>query len=385
VKLGAEVTVITCNPNFPQGKLYPGFRNRLYKKEKIEGITVIRVWSFITANEGFIRRTLDYLSFAFMAILVGIFRKTDVIVATSPQFFTTWAGCLLGFLKRKPWVFELRDLWPESIATVGAMSKGRLYSLLESIELYLYRNAKMVIPNTPAFKRNLIARGIDEKKIHVIPNGANTSLFKNQLKDEKLLEKLQLTGKFIFGYIGTHGLAHSLDFIIESLIEIKESSIHFLFVGDGAAKKEVVKRAQEIHLTNVTFIDPVTKVEISKYISIIDVALVPLKKSDTFKTVFPSKIFESCAMKKPILLGVDGQARDIIEGYNVGLYYEPENKEMFLEKAMEMIVDKNKFTVFQENCLNLTKDFDRSTLAKDMLHILRKNIVVQTNKHNNSL
>jgi glycosyltransferase involved in cell wall biosynthesis len=176
-----------------------------------------------------------------------------------------------------------------------------------------------------------------------------------------------------------------LDFIIESLIEIKESSIHFLFVGDGAAKKGIKKRAQELNLTNVSFIEPVPKEEISRYISIIDVALVPLKKSDTFKTVFPSKIFESCAMKKPILLGVDGQARDIVEGYNVGLYYEPENKEMFLEKAMEMIVDKNKFTVFQENCLNLTKDFDRSTLAKDMLHILRKNIVVQTNKHNNSL
>jgi glycosyltransferase involved in cell wall biosynthesis len=371
VKLGAEVTVITCNPNFPQGRLYPGFKNKFYKKEKIEGITVIRVWSYITANEGFIRRTLDYLSFAFMAALVGLLHKTDVIIATSPQFFTTWAGCFLGFVKRKPWIFELRDLWPESIATVGAMKKGRLYSLLESIEMFLYRNADVVIPNTPAFKKNLISRGIDEKKIHVIPNGANTKLFKHQPKDEKLLIDLNLSGKFIYGYIGTHGMAHSLDFIIESLQEVTNQDIHFLFVGDGSAKKQIVNRARELNLSNVTFVDTVPKNEISRYLSIIDVALVPLKNSDTFRTVIPSKIFESCAMKKPILLGVNGQAREIIEEFNVGVYFEPENTNSFITQVYHLYNEVALYQELQQNCAKLLMNYDRSTLAVNMYqHIL---------------
>jgi glycosyltransferase involved in cell wall biosynthesis len=363
--------VITCNPNFPQGKLYKGFKNRFYKRELIDGITVIRVWTYITANEGFVKRTLDYLSFAFMASLVGLFQKTDVIIATSPQFFTTWAGCFLGFVKRKPWVFELRDLWPESIATVGAMQKGKLYSLLESIELFLYRNADLIIPNTPAFKKNLIARGIDENKIHVIPNGANVSLFQPQPKDQDLLKKLNLQDKFIFGYIGTHGMAHSLEFIIESLNEIKEPNIHFLFVGDGAAKKSVLSKAEELKLKNVTFLDPVPKEEISKYISIIDVALVPLKASDTFKTVIPSKIFESCAMNKPILIGVDGQAREIIEEFNVGVYFEPENKSSFIFGVKRLSTDKPFYDKLSFNCSKLVQDFDRDTLATQMYNQLK--------------
>jgi glycosyltransferase involved in cell wall biosynthesis len=366
VKLGAEVTVITCNPNFPQGKLHDGHTNSIYKKEIIDGIKVIRVWSFISANVGFLKRSLDYLSYALMATVIGSFQKTDIIVATSPQFFTTWAGCFLGFVKRKPWVFELRDLWPESITTVGAMKKGRLYSLLEKIELYLYRSASVVIPNTPAFKLNLVSRGINENKIHVIPNGANTKLFQFRTKDVDLLKELYLEGKFIFGYIGTHGMAHSLDFIMDAISEIDNPTIHFLFVGDGAAKKDILLKANELNLKNVTFLDPVTKDEISRYISIIDVALVPLKASDTFKTVIPSKIFESCAMRKPILLGVDGQARELVEEFDVGLYFEPENKDSFKVKVEIFSSDYQLYDKLSANCVELVQQYDRGNLAIEM-------------------
>jgi len=177
VKKGTEVTVITCAPNFPQGKVYEGYKNKLYQTEMIDGIKVIRVWSYITANEGFTKRVLDYVSFAFMAFWVGLFQKHDVIIATSPQFFTTWAASAISKIRRKPWIFELRDLWPESIRTVGAMKQSRVLDWLEKVELWLYKDASRVVAVTDAFKKNLIDRGINAKKIDVVTNGANLDLY----------------------------------------------------------------------------------------------------------------------------------------------------------------------------------------------------------------
>ena len=160
-----EVTIVTCAPNFPHGKVYDGYKNRFYQKENLDGIEVIRVWSYITSNSGFLKRVLDYVSFGVMAFFVGLFKKHDIVIATSPQFFTTWAAWGISKIKRKPWIFELRDLWPESIKTVGAMKQGKAIEFLEKIEIGLYKSSDKVIAVTDAFKTNLIKRGIDEKKI----------------------------------------------------------------------------------------------------------------------------------------------------------------------------------------------------------------------------
>ncbi len=369
VKLGAKVTVITCAPNFPHGKVYAGYKNKLYQKENIDGIEVIRVWSYITANSGFAKRVLDYVSFAFSAFWAGLFQKCNVIVATSPQFFTTWSASALSKCKRKPWIFELRDLWPESIKTVGAMKQGRVIDTLEKIELWLYRDAAKVIAVTDAFKTNLIRRGIDADKINVVTNGSNIELFCPRDKDADLLDMFELNGKFIVGYIGTHGMAHSLDFIVQSIAKITDESIHFLFIGDGAMKKSVVRLAGELNLTNVTFLAPVSKDEVPRYLSICDVSLAPLKKEDNFKTVIPSKIFEASAMRKPTLLGVEGQAQEIIEKYHAGLCFEPENEQDFLEK-LETLRDESVYRKLQDGCSELAEDFDRKILAKRMLGII---------------
>lgn len=369
-KKGVDVTIITCFPNFPHGKVYDGYKNSLYKKEYIDGIEVIRVWSYITSNTGFVKRVLDYVSFAFMAFFVGLFQKHDIVIATSPQFFTTWAAFGISKLRRKPWVFELRDLWPESIKTVGAMKQGRAIDTLEKIELFLYKDTAKVIAVTDAFKRNLIDRGIDEDKIEVVTNGSNMELFYPREKDEVLLDKLDLKNKFVVGYIGTHGMAHSLDFIMKSLEHIKDKEIHFLFIGDGAMKQTTVKIATELRLDNVTFLDPISKEEVPKYLSVIDISLAPLKKEDNFKTVIPSKIFEASAMKKPTLLGVEGQAQEIIEKYGAGLCFEPENEKDFIEKLLRLKNDKQMYEDCQNGCERLADDFDRKRLAIKMLKII---------------
>ena len=372
-KLGYEVTVLTCNPNFPHGNIYKGYKNKLYQEEYIEGIQVIRVWSYMTANKGFTKRIFDYLSYAFMAFFVGIFQKFDLIIATSPQFFTTWAGWGLSKVKNKPWVFELRDIWPESLRTVGAMKDEKILNFLEKIELGLYKDAKHVIAVTNAFKQNLIKRGIHANKISVITNGANNMLFKIRDKDEALLLKLNLHNKFIVAYIGTHGMAHSLDFIISAIAKIEDNQIHFLFIGDGAVKKEIVALAHNLELKNITFLDPIAKEEVPKYLSICDVSLAPLKNRDNFKEVIPSKIFEASAMGKPTLLGVQGEAKSIVETYNAGVCFMPEDEKDFLLK-LEKIKDEKNYLAYQNGCKLLAKMYDRDSLAKEMIEIVSSSL-----------
>ena len=371
IKEGVEVTVLTCVPNFPHGKVYEGYQNKLYQTEYLDGIKVIRVWSYMTANKGFLKRILDYMSYAFFAFLFGLFQKTDVILATSPQFFTTWSGWGLSKIKRKPWVFELRDIWPESLKTVGAMKSGKILNILEKIELGLYRDSEQVVAVTNSFKDNLISRGIEAHKITVITNGSNNELFYSRPKNKVLVSKFKLDNKFVVGYIGTHGMAHSLDFIINAIGKITDPSVHFLFIGDGAMKEELLILANELKLENVTFLNPITKDEVPEYLSICDVSLAPLKKEDNFKTVIPSKIFESAAMQKPILLGVEGEAQEIIEKYDAGVCFIPEDEEDFLLK-LTVIRDETKYKKYQEGSLRLAEDYNRKKLANDMLNILKE-------------
>jgi glycosyltransferase involved in cell wall biosynthesis len=371
VKLGAEVTVITCFPNFPTGKVFEGYENKWKSTEFVDGIRVIRVWSYISANRGLLKRILDFVSFAQTSFLAGLFVKCDFIIATSPQFFTAVSGCALAIFKRKKWVMEVRDIWPESIKAVEAINSKWIISFLEKIELFLYRSAHKVIVVTDSFKTNLLLRGIPEEKVHVIKNGVDLTIYKPQPKNLDMLKALNISDKFIVGYLGTHGLAHSLDFVIKSIHKLNDESFHFIFIGDGAEKKSIVKLAQGLKLRNVSFIDTVKKSEIINYLSALDVALVPLKKSITFESVIPSKIFESVAMNIPILLGVDGETRKIIESYNSGVYFEPESERDFIEKLRiikhQMSLDK---AMYYEGCQKMALDFDRKNLAKKMLETL---------------
>jgi glycosyltransferase involved in cell wall biosynthesis len=266
---------------------------------------------------------------------------------------------------------EVRDLWPESIKHVGALADSPVIRFLEHEELRCYRQAAGIVTVTDSFKRIITQRGIAESKFAVVKNGANFELFKPSIKNRELERKLGFEGKFVVGYIGTHGMAHKLDFIIETASKISDPAIHFLFIGDGAEKKAVIQMAVELKLSNVTFLDSVSKKEIADYISITDVALVPLKKTELFTTVIPSKIFENAAMRKPILLGVDGEARSIVEKYHAGLFFEPENEHDFISKLDMLSSDKTLYEACQKGCALLAQDFDRKKLAMDMLGFIR--------------
>ncbi len=375
VRSGHQVTVMTCAPNFPQGKVYAGYRNALWQSERIDGIRVIRVWTYITANQGLIKRILDYLSFMLMAIVMSPFvRGVDLVIGTSPQFFTACAAYVVSRCKRIPFVFELRDLWPESIVAVGAIRNKLVIGLLEKVEMFLYRKAACIVSVTHSFTLNLIARGIDPRKIGVVTNGVDISRFRPQPKDAALVRQLNLDGQFVAGYIGTHGMAHGLETILDAADRLRREgegrTIRFILLGDGACKAALQDKARAMGLENVLFIDSVPKEEVVRYWSLLDVSIIHLKKTDLFTQVIPSKLFECMGMGIPVLHGVAGESAEIVEREGVGLVFEPENVAQLVEQVRAMRAETVAYQQMRTRCLRAARDYDRSALALRMLNML---------------
>jgi len=373
VKAGHQVTIITCAPNFPAGKVFNGYKNKLWQTEEIEGMRVIRVWSYITANAGFIKRILDYISFMPPAVMASFFvKKPDLVIGTSPQFFTVCAAYLVSVFKRIPFVFELRDIWPESIKAVGAMNDSIIISVLEKIELFLYRKANIIVSVTHAFKKTLIRRGIDGDKIHVITNGVDISRFIKADKDSELVEKYGLQGKFVAGYVGTHGMAHNLETILDAALiaQEKNDDIRFLLLGNGARKQELVELSKQMGLKNLIFVDSVGKDDVPRFWSLLDVSIIHLKKIELFTSVIPSKLFECMAMGIPVLHGVQGESAEIVESNQLGYTFEPENEQQLYQLLVELKDDRSEYQGFQKAALKAAKKYDRSVLAGRFLQLL---------------
>ena len=368
VNYGIDVTVITCFPNFPKGIVFDGFKNKISERSEVSKIKIVRVWSYMTKNEGFFKRILDYLSFSFTSFIAGLFRKFDVVVSTSPQFFTSFTGFLLKLIRRKKWVFEVRDLWPDTIAAVGTISRNSfLYKILERIELFFYAKADIIIVVTNSFKKDLINRGVNKDKIHIVYNGIDDVFLKNKINKDRLeiRQNLNINDKVVIGYIGTVGMTHDLISIVKKIKKLP-SKYHLLIVGEGAAKREIFEFVKNNNLKNITLIDSITKESVSSFINAIDLSLIHLRKCDTFKNVIPSKIFENAAMGKTILLGVEGESKNIIEKYSLGVSFEPGNFNSFISA-----LDKSELYV-AENRDEFLQEFSRDSQAKKMYNLLKK-------------
>lgn len=377
VKLGEQVTVITCAPNFPKGEIFPGYKNRLWRTETVEGIRVIRVWSYITANEGFVRRSLDYASFMVTATIASSFvKKVDVVIGTSPQFFTVCAAYVVGLMKRVPWIFELRDIWPASIKAVGSMGDGFLYRTLERLELFLYKKANRIIALTQSFKKELVLRDVPAKKIDVITNGVDLSLFKPCSKNQALLKQLGLENKFVAGYIGTIGMAHGLETLVEAAEILQRTpaavNIHILILGDGARKNWLKKLSDQKQLKNITFVDAVPKSEVGGYWSLLDISIIHLKKDPLFEKVIPSKLFECMAMEIPVLHGVSGESADIVAQHEVGEVFESGDAAKLSDLVLRLNQNGLILNAMKANGALAAKSYNRSFLAAMMLASIQK-------------
>ena len=376
VNKGHKVTVITCAPNFPEGKVFEGYKNKWLSKQKIEGINAWRVKTYITANEGFIKRTIDFISFMVSSLFFGLFtRKVDVVIGTSPQFFTVISAWALAKYKRVPFVFELRDIWPASITAVGAMKGNWIIKILEKLELFLYRQADLIISVTDSFKLELQNRGVSARKIKVVLNGVDLSKYKPlPEKDKAFSEKYGLQSKFVAGYIGTHGLAHSLDSIIEAAELLKaEDDVRILFVGGGADRERLEKLVEIRDLSNVVMIPRQPKENMQKIWSLCDVSLVSLKDTPLFSKVIPSKIFESMAMKLPIIISVpEGESTEIVRKEKLGFIIPPENPDRLAEALLNIKNDNDMYNIYAKNSFLAANKFNRKKLAIEMLNYIEE-------------
>ena len=375
VAAGHEVHVVTCVPSHPLGEPFRGYRRRWYQHELLDGIHTHRVWTHLAANEGVFRRTLNYLSFVptavYRALRVG---PIDVVVGTSPQFFCAVAASIAARLRGVPWVFELRDLWPESISTVGAMRRSMVLELFERLELHLYDDAAAVACVTRPFMQNLAARGVDAAKLHYVPNGIEPGFWASGERARGRRELRIAEDEVLVSYVGTVGMAHGLTTVLDAAERLRDSARHvrFLVVGDGAQLNTIRALAAARGLDNVSFTGLVARNRVPTVLAASDVLLVTLKRADLFKTVLPSKMFEAMAASRPVILAVDGEARAVLEASGGGLAVPPEDAEPLAAAVLRLAGDPGlRASLGEAGRRYVEVEFNRRTWGQQYLDLLR--------------
>jgi glycosyltransferase involved in cell wall biosynthesis len=372
---GHDVTVLTGFPNHPTGIIPPEYRGRPYlRRERNAGVQVVRAPIYAAPNKGRIRRSLNYVSYAASASAVGSWLpRPDVVIGTSPQFLTAVAGFWIARLKRVPFVFEVRDLWPRSIVEVGAMdANSPVVKALEQAELFLYRHSDRIVSVTDSFVDEIGARGINRAKISVVKNGVDLSLFTPGPRDNEVRRKLGLEGRFVAMYVGTHGMAHGLATILDAAALVRDNPRYrFVLVGEGADKEALVQRAQREHLDNVIFVGQQPHAAIPDYVRAADATVVLLRDKGLFKTVIPSKIFEFMGAARPIVIGVDGEARRLVEDSGGGLFVPPESAEQLVQALQKIAADPTAADEMGSRGREFVeRNFSRTVLARRYLDVL---------------
>jgi colanic acid biosynthesis glycosyl transferase WcaI len=330
---GHDVTVLTGFPNHPTGTVPCEYRRNMWRlvlREKYDGVNVLRTLLLPFPNRKPYERILNYSSFCVSSALSGLrLPPADVVIASSPQLLVGLSGWWLARCKTSRFVFEVRDLWPESLAAVGMGCRDSLlYRALRKIAVFLYRSSDHIVVVTPAFKDYLVEHWhVPEAKISVVENGVETELFYPRPDVAALRAKLGLTGKFVVSYIGTIGMAHGLNTLLHAATLLQNSSpeVSFLIVGEGAEREHIQSSAASRNLSNVIFVGQQPRELIPGYISASDACVVLLRKSEVFKTVIPSKMLEFMSCARPVILGVEGQARQLLEQAGGGICFTPEN------------------------------------------------------------
>ena len=341
IAAGHEVTMLTELPNHPRGIIPPEYRGKLFDRANLDGIDVVRVWVKTSPVKTFRSRMAFYLSYMLMAIVAGLFLargRYNVIYATSPPLFVGGAALIISYLRRIPLIFEVRDLWPESAVVLGELNNRKAIAMAEWLERACYRRARRVVVVTRGIYNSLQARGYPAEKLALIFNGANTDLFRFQPEIGRTLrEKLGLQEKFVVIYAGIYGLVYGLESVLKAAQDLMpQADIHFLFVGEGPVKSQILELAREYNLNNVTFHTEVPLQQMPMFLSAANVALVPLRRLNFFKGTLPVKMFDAWACECPTLVAVDGEAREVLAEAKAGLFVEPEDSQALAKAIIQL-------------------------------------------------
>jgi glycosyltransferase involved in cell wall biosynthesis len=366
VEAGDEVTVLTGLPNHPTGVVPPEYR-RFRLQERIDGYRVLRAWVYATPNEGIVKKTLGHLSFMVTSMFAQWqnIRDVDVVVVSSPTFFSIFSAWILARLKNAKLVVEVRDLWPAIFVELGVITNPLVVRLLERIELAAYRAADAVVVVSDGFRDNIVERGIPAAKVHTIRNGVDLTRF-NAPKGSSARLRSELgagEGEVLVVYVGAHGISHGLRTVVEAAGSLSREGIHFAFVGEGAEKAELVKRVEAMGVRNITMLPGRPSDEIPEVLQAADICLVPLRKVPLFKTFIPSKMFEYFAAGRAVIGAVEGEAADILNEAGA-LVIEPENPDELASAVRKVAFDSELRKEMGVRARSYVEtEFDRRTLA----------------------
>ncbi len=374
-KQGHDVTVLTEMPNHPKGIIFEGYKGKMFMTETMEDFKIKRVWVYTSVNKNFITRLLFYISFAFLGTLSAIFswKKYDIVYVTSPPLFVGIIGLALKFFFPKTkFIFEVRDLWPDAAVEMGELKNKHFRKFSYALEKSLYKNADHIVAVTKRFKQRIIENGYSKNKISVIRNGSDLS-FKPVDVSEELKEKFQVDKNFIVIYAGNLGLAQNLTVVLKAAEKLKEKKILFLMVGTGPEETLLKNYAKSHNLTNVIFTGEIAKDDMSEYLSLSDCGLIPLKNIEVFERTIPSKLFDYMSANLPIILGVKGEAKEILEKSEAGICFEPDNVDELVEEIEYLKTNSLELEKMKQKGRDFVKtNFDRNELAKKLDDVFAK-------------
>lgn len=370
---GCQVTIITAQPSHPYGRLYDGYRNQTVDQLE-NGVRVIRLKTILSANSGTIRRSINYTSFL-QAVQANAWRArdSDIVISTSPQFFCGLAGKAVAKAARAPWVLEIRDIWPESIIAVGAAKPSLATSALTALADRAYRQCDRIVSVSPGFAEHFRSRNVPADKVALIPNGINVSPAPSGASFDDFPALGGLRGRMIAAYVGTFGMAHGVGTILDAAAVLKDDArIGFLLVGSGAERDALVAKRDALGLDNVAILDQMPREAIGRLFGLVDVSLVHLKKQKVFQTVIPTKLLEGMAMAKPVALGVEGVAREILEAAGGGQAFEPENADALVGVLRNLAAEPEAARRMGASGQAFVRShYDRRALATRYLDVLR--------------
>ena len=370
---GHEVTVLAGMVHYATGKKESKYKGKftLYDKQFYNGVDVLRCHVSESYNSSFLGRLWAYFSFVFSSIYAGLFKvkgNHDIILVTSPPLFVGITAYVLSFFKRIPFVFEVRDLWPESAIDTGVLKSKIIIKFAYWFESFMYKKATLINVLTPAFRTKLINKGVPEEKVIFIPNAADFSLaegVQNNFSELEFKKEIGLEGKFVITYVGAHGVANHLIQLLDTAELLRETNVVFQLIGSGMEKQMLMEEKEKRQLDNVIFRDPVAKAEVFKYILASDMGASVLKKVDTFKTIYSNKTFDYMSCKKPTLLAIDGVSRELVEEADCGIYVEPEDPEEIASGIRKALSNQERLIEMGQNGYDhAIKHFDRGVLAK---------------------
>ena len=381
---GNEVTVLGGMIHYNGAEKRPEYKKKHFVLKRQGKIKVWRCHVSESYNKSFTGRLWGYFSFMFSSMWAGVFKtneKYDVVLVTSPPLFVGLSGYIISVFKRIPFVFEVRDLWPESAIDTGVLTNKFIIKVAFSFEKFIYKRATLINVLTPAFYNTLKnVKRIPENKLIMIPNAADFSLSEELLQSfdrKNFRKKMDLDRKFVITYVGAHGVANHLQQILQAGKKLEDTNLLFLLIGRGMEKENLKKMAIDLDVKNVRFIDAVPKKEVFKYILASEMGASVLKNVDTFKTVYSNKTFDYMSCKKPVLMAIDGVSRQLIQDAECGVYVEPENIEEYDKKIREYLHNPERLQREGNNGYNYAKiNFDRMVLAEKYL----KEIKIKTGK-----